>query len=40
VLLFALLDGLPWFLWLVAIGINVFWIITAWVSRPAMTARA
>ncbi|MGH7164682.1 MAG: CDP-alcohol phosphatidyltransferase family protein [Nitrospiraceae bacterium] len=40
VLLFALLDLLPWFLWLVAIGINVFWIITAWVSRPATTARA
>ena len=40
VLLFAVLDLLPWFLWLVAIGVNVFWIITAWVSRPATTARA
>lgn len=40
VLLFAVLDLLPWFLWLAAIGVNVFWIITAWVSRPATTARA
>ncbi len=40
VLLLALLDWLGWFLWLAAIGSNVFWIMTAWVSRPATTARA
>ena len=33
ILLFALLDGLAVFLWLAAIGSNLFWIYTAWISR-------
>ncbi len=39
-LIFALVDGLKWFLWLAAIGSNVFWIILAWVTRPSTLARA
>ena len=39
-LIFALVDGLKWFLWLAAIGSNVFWVILAWVTRPSTLARA
>lgn len=38
VLLFALFDGLKWFLWLAAIGSNLFWIITACFTRPNTAA--
>jgi phosphatidylglycerophosphate synthase len=39
-LFFALVGGLEWFLWLAAIGVNVFWIVMAWVARPSMLVRA
>ncbi|MBI4402248.1 MAG: CDP-alcohol phosphatidyltransferase family protein [Nitrospirae bacterium] len=39
-LLFALFGGLQWFLWLAAIGSNAFWVMMAWVLRPAMKTRA
>jgi phosphatidylglycerophosphate synthase len=39
VLLFALFNGLGVFLWLAAIGSNLFWLYTAWVTRRP-TARA
>ncbi|WP_447977870.1 CDP-alcohol phosphatidyltransferase family protein [Candidatus Nitrospira bockiana] len=39
VLVFALIDQLPLFLWLAAIGSNAFWMMTAWVQR-APTLRA
>jgi phosphatidylglycerophosphate synthase len=38
-LLFALAGKLSWFLWLAAIGSNVFWVMLAWISRPS-TIRA
>ncbi|WP_447984537.1 CDP-alcohol phosphatidyltransferase family protein [Nitrospira sp. Nam74] len=39
VLLFALLNLLSAFLWLAAIGSNVFWMMTAWVTRsPSIRA--
>jgi 1L-myo-inositol 1-phosphate cytidylyltransferase / CDP-L-myo-inositol myo-inositolphosphotransferase len=34
-LIFALLNALQWFLYLAAVGSNVFWMIAAWVSRPS-----
>jgi phosphatidylglycerophosphate synthase len=34
-LLFALIGRLDWFLWLVAIGSNVFWVMLAWITRPS-----
>ena len=34
-LAFALFEGLQWFLWLAAIGSNVFWIVTAWATRSS-----
>lgn len=40
VLLFALLDALDWFLLFTAVGVNLFWIVMAWCSRPPVTARA
>ncbi len=39
-LVFAVLDRLGWFLWLAAIGSNVFWIAMAWIIRPPTAARA
>jgi phosphatidylglycerophosphate synthase len=39
-LFFALVGGLEWFLWLAAIGVNVFWIVMAWVARPSILVRA
>jgi 1L-myo-inositol 1-phosphate cytidylyltransferase / CDP-L-myo-inositol myo-inositolphosphotransferase len=33
VLLFALLNFLHVFLWLAAIGSNIFWMLTAWITR-------
>jgi hypothetical protein len=35
VLLFALLNLLTVFLWLAAIGSNVFWMMTAWITRSS-----
>jgi phosphatidylglycerophosphate synthase len=32
VLLFALMNGLGWFLWLAAIGSNLFWMFTVWAT--------
>lgn len=31
----ALVGLLPWFLWLTAIGANLFWVMLAWVSRTS-----
>lgn len=39
-LLFALFDRLDWFLWLAAIGSNLFWMTMAWLTRPITVARA
>lgn len=39
-LLFALASKLEWFLWLAAIGVNVFWMIMAWVTRQLAIVRA
>jgi type IV secretory pathway TrbD component len=39
VLLFALLNFLHVFLWLAAIGSNIFWVMTAWITRsPSLRA--
>jgi 1L-myo-inositol 1-phosphate cytidylyltransferase / CDP-L-myo-inositol myo-inositolphosphotransferase len=39
VLLFALLNFLQVFLWLAAIGSNIFWVMTAWITRsPSLRA--
>lgn len=40
VLIFALVNKLEWFLWLAAIGVNVFWMIMAWVTRQSAVVRA
>lgn len=40
ILAFALLDRLDWFLWLAAIGTNVFWIAMAWMLRRPLPPRA
>jgi hypothetical protein len=37
VLLFAVFDLLGLFLWLAAFGTNLFWMLSAWASRPALT---
>jgi 1L-myo-inositol 1-phosphate cytidylyltransferase / CDP-L-myo-inositol myo-inositolphosphotransferase len=37
VLLFAVLDLFGLFLWLAAFGTNLFWMLSAWASRPALT---
>jgi phosphatidylglycerophosphate synthase len=36
----AVLDRLDWFLWLAAVGANLFWIAMAWISRSPTAARA
>ena len=38
-LLFAVIGKLSWFLWITAIGANVFWFMLAWATRPS-TIRA
>jgi phosphatidylglycerophosphate synthase len=38
-LAFALMNHLDWFLWLLAIGTNVFWIVMVWLTRPSLSAR-
>jgi phosphatidylglycerophosphate synthase len=38
-ILFAILNGLEWFLWLAAIGSNLFWIVLAWLTRPSTVRR-
>jgi 1L-myo-inositol 1-phosphate cytidylyltransferase / CDP-L-myo-inositol myo-inositolphosphotransferase len=32
---FALVNRLEWFLWIAALGSNVFWIMLAWLTRPS-----
>lgn len=39
-LIFALVGKVEWFLWLAAVGSNVFWMIMAWVTRPSAIVRA
>ncbi len=39
-LLFALVGKLEWFLWLAAVGSNIFWVVLAWITRPSTLARA
>lgn len=39
-LLFALVGKLEWFLWLAAVGSNIFWIVLAWITRPSSLTRA
>ena len=39
-LFFALVGKLEWFLWLAAIGSNLFWVVLAWVTRPSLLVRA
>lgn len=39
-LIFALADKVEWFLWAAAIGVNVFWMIMAWVTRQSAIVRA
>lgn len=39
-LFFAAIGKLTWFLWMAAIGANVFWIMLAWNMRPAADATA
>ena len=39
-LFFAAIGKLSWFLWMAAIGANVFWIMLAWTTRPSVLARA
>lgn len=38
-LLFAVIGKLSWFLWMTAIGANLFWLMLAWTTRPS-TLRA
>jgi phosphatidylglycerophosphate synthase len=37
-LVFAVIGQLSWFLWLAAIGANLFWVLLAWVTRPSTVA--
>lgn len=37
-LFFAAIGKLNWFLWMAAIGANVFWVMLAWTTRPAVVA--
>jgi len=39
-LIFALFDALEWFLWLAAIGSNIFWVLLAWITRSSIVVRA
>ncbi len=39
-LLFAVIGKLGWFLWITAIGANVFWVMLAWTTRPSTISRA
>jgi 1L-myo-inositol 1-phosphate cytidylyltransferase / CDP-L-myo-inositol myo-inositolphosphotransferase len=39
-LFFAAIGKLTWFLWMTAIGANIFWIMLAWTTRPSAIARA
>ncbi len=39
-LLFAVIGKLGWFLWITAIGANVFWVMLAWTTRPSTITRA
>ena len=39
-LFFAAIGHLSWFLWMTAIGANIFWIMLAWTTRPSAIARA
>jgi phosphatidylglycerophosphate synthase len=39
-LFMAVLDHLDWFLWMAAVGANLFWIAMAWITRSPTTARA
>jgi phosphatidylglycerophosphate synthase len=39
-LLFAVLGKLSWFLWMTAIGANLFWLMLAWTTRPSAVHRA
>ena len=39
-LVFALVGKLEWFLWLAAVGSNIFWIVLAWITRPSSLTRA
>lgn len=39
-LFFAAIGKLNWFLWMTAIGANVFWVMLAWTTRPSAIARA
>jgi len=39
-LFFAAIGKLGWFLWMTAVGANVFWVMLAWTTRPSTIARA
>lgn len=39
-LFFAAIGKLNWFLWMTAIGANIFWVMLAWTIRPSVIARA
>lgn len=39
-LFFAAIGKLIWFLWLTAIGANIFWVMLAWTTRPSAIHRA
>jgi phosphatidylglycerophosphate synthase len=39
-LFFAAIGKLSWFLWMTAIGANIFWLMLAWTTRPSAIARA
>lgn len=39
-LIFALVGKLEWFLWLAAIGSNIFWVVLAWITRSSIVVRA
>src|SRR5213594_229791 len=39
-LVFALVGKLEWFLWLAAVGSNIFWIMLAWITRPSSLTSA
>ncbi len=40
VLILALLGTMGWFLWFAAIGSNVFWMVTAYLTRPSSPTSA
>jgi phosphatidylglycerophosphate synthase len=39
-LFFAAINKLVWFLWMAAIGANIFWVMLAWTMRPSAIHRA